>query len=176
MAEGVDISDEEILERFSSGIAEIFSDADLLKAKPQEFAITFELATKLHRHFSEWRVGGEWNSRRDKLKRIAWNTEDGKLQSKRIRPDIIVHQPHTDVNILVVEVKRAASRQKYDDDIKKLSLMTRPENVHPDYHYGYRLGVHLIVDLPNAQVASNDVYRNGEVDPDLTELLSAMLG
>lgn len=35
--------------------------------------------------------------------------------------------------------------------------------------------VHLIVDLPKRTVIGNNVYRNGEVDPKLTELLRRML-
>ncbi|GLS35451.1 hypothetical protein GCM10010869_10390 [Mesorhizobium tianshanense] len=45
----------------------------------------------------------------------------------------------------------------------------------PDYHYGYRLGVHLIIDLPNRKIAGNDVDRDGQVDPKLTELLTKMV-
>ncbi|RRI02314.1 hypothetical protein EH240_12670 [Mesorhizobium tamadayense] len=108
------------------------------------------------------------------MKRISWRDDDGKLQSMPIRPDIIVHTPHTEVNILVVEAKRVGNKN-YARDIKKLSLMTRHESVHPDYHYGYRLGVHLIVDLPNRNIVGNDVYRNGKVDADLTGLLWRIL-
>nr|WP_295464459.1 hypothetical protein [Mesorhizobium sp.] len=175
MADTSGITDEEILKRFSVAVHEMLADEDLAKAMPQEFTITPDLAMKLQPVFPEWRVSAEWTSREDKHKRIAWNDEDGKLRSRPIRPDIIVHKAHTEINILVVEAKKATSKQKLDGDIEKLKLMTMQESSHPDYHYGYCIGVHLIVDLSEQRVTANDVYRNGAVDPQLTELLSALL-
>ncbi|MBZ9798021.1 hypothetical protein [Mesorhizobium sp. ES1-4] len=172
-----DIADEIILHRFSKAVTEMLADDDLVKAAPQEFSITPDLAMKLQPHFPEWRVSADWTSRKDKMKQIIWQDEDGKLQSKPIRPDIIIHRPHTELNILVIEAKRAVNKNNtnYAKDVKKLSLMTLHKSVHPDYHYGYRLGVHLIMDLPHRTIVGNDVYRNGEIDPKLTELLWKMV-
>lgn len=129
MADPTGITDEEILKRFSVAVHEMLADEDLAKAMPQEFTITPDLAMKLQPVFPEWRVSAEWTSREDKHKRIAWNDEDGKLRSRLIRPDIIVHKAHTEINILVVEAKKATSKQKLDGDIEKLKLMTMQERL-----------------------------------------------
>ncbi|TPM41409.1 hypothetical protein [Mesorhizobium sp. B2-3-4] len=153
----------------------MLADDDLIRAAPQEFSITPDLAMKMIPLFRYWRVSAEWTSREDMLKKISWRDDDGKLQSMPIRPDIIVHIPHTDEhNILVVEAKRIGNKD-HAGDIRKLTLLTRKESADPRYHYGYRLGVHLIVDLPNRRIAGNDVYRNGQVEGDLTDLLWKLL-
>lgn len=170
----VQIPDQAILERFARAVRQMLADDDLIKAAPQEFSITPDLAFKLQHHFPEWRVSAEWTSREDKTKKVTWQANDGKLYSMQIRPDIIVHTPHSEDNILVVEAKRVGNK-KHGKDIKKLTLMTLRKSADPDHHYGYRLGVHLIVDLPKRNIAGNDVYRDGAVDPKLTELLTKML-
>lgn len=170
----VEIPDRAILGQFSRAVREMLADDDLIRAAPQEFSITPDLAMKMIPLFRQWRVSAEWTSREDMLKKISWRDDDGKLQSMAIRPDIIVHTPHTEVNILVVEAKRVGKKD-YAGDIKKLTLMTLDHSVDPDYHYGYRVGVHLIIDLQNRRIAGNDVYRNGQVDGDLTDWLWRLL-
>lgn len=175
MGKDTKIPDQVILGRFCKAVREMLADNDLVKAAPEEFSISTDLAIKMVPYFPEWRVSPEWTRREDEEKRLAWNDEAGKERLKKIRPDIIVHRMHLqDENILVVEAKRARNKD-YADDIRKLTMMTLEYTPNPDYHYGYRLGVHLIVDLPKRTIIGNNVYRNGEVDPKLTELLRRML-
>lgn len=165
-----------ILDRFSRAVREMVADDALAKAAPQEFSITPYLAMKMVPHFDGLWVSAEWTSREDKLKKVRFQDDFGKWDTMQVRPDIIVHTPHTEEdNILVVEAKRVGGSKDYEKDLKKLSLLTLQKSPDPDYHYGYRLGVHLIIDLPNRKIAGNDVYRDGQVDPKLTELLTKML-
>ncbi|TIS57362.1 MAG: hypothetical protein E5W91_14670 [Mesorhizobium sp.] len=77
-------------------------------------------------------------------------------------------------NLLVVEAKRI-QKTSFEDDIRKLTLMTLQESVDPDYHYGYVVGVHLVIDLPNRFVARHDIYRLGAIDAELTAWFSTVL-
>ncbi|MBZ9920178.1 hypothetical protein LB517_24555 [Mesorhizobium sp. BR1-1-12] len=170
-----EIPDVVILARFSKAVREMLADDALAKAAPEEFSITADLAIRMVPYFAEWKVSPEWTRREDEEKKLAWNDEAGKEKLKKIRPDIIVHKMlFQEENILMVEAKRAQNPD-YTDDIRKLTLMTSEYTPNPDYHYGYRLGVHLIVDLPNRNIAGNNVYRDGEIDAKLTELLWRML-
>lgn len=171
----VEIPDKAILGQFGRSVQELLRDDDMVKAGPEEFSITTDLAIKMVPRFRGWRVSPEWTRREDEEKRVAWNDDAGRLKLKKIRPDIIVHHMHrTDNNLLVVEAKRLRNTD-FEDDIRKLTLMTLGHSVHPDYHYGYRVGVHLVIDLPNRLIAKSDVYRNGQIDGDLTDWLWRLL-
>lgn len=164
-----------ILAAFAEALAVLLHDADLVRARPQEISITTELAMKMNRHFEGWRVSPEWTRREAEEKQIAWNDEAGARKLKKIRPDIIVHHMHKqDENLLVVEAKRIQNTS-FEDDIRKLTLMTLQESVDPDYHYGYVVGVHLVIDLPNRFVARHDIYRLGAIDAELTAWFSTVL-
>lgn len=170
-----------ILVSLAFAIRDLLRDDDLVKAKPVEISITTELAMKMVKYFSNpsvfpgVRVSPEWERREDEEKKIAWDDEAGKRKLKKIRPDIIVHGMHNqDRNLLLVEAKRVKNTN-FLDDIRKLKLMTLMESVDPKYRYGYLVGVHLVIDLPKRQIKRNDVYRNGTIDADLTQWLSAQI-
>ncbi len=164
-----------ILAAFAEGLADLLHDADLVRAGPEEISITTELAMKMDRYFRGWRVSPEWTRREAEEKQIAWNDEAGALKLKKIRPDIIVHRMHKhDQNLLIVEAKRIQNTS-FEDDIRKLTLMTLQESVDPDYHYGYVVGVHLVVDLPRRFVARHDIYRLGVIDAELAAWFSIVL-
>ncbi|WJI46965.1 hypothetical protein NL532_10195 [Mesorhizobium sp. C120A] len=170
-----DIPDVAVLNRFAKAVREMLADDALAKAAPQEFSISTYLAIRMVPYFPEWEVSPEWTRRETEEKMLAWYDEAGKEKLKKIRPDIIVHKIlFQEENILVVEAKRVQNPD-HADDIRKLTLMTSEYTPNPDYHYGYRLGVHLIVDLPNRNIAGNNVYRDGEIDAKLTGLLWRML-
>ncbi|RWP12581.1 hypothetical protein [Mesorhizobium sp.] len=82
---------------------------------------------------------------------------------------------HTEENLLVVEMKRSGVKRGLEDDNLKLTLMTRQVSTNPDYHYGYAVGVHLILNIPESKVTGCDVYINGEVDKARTEALRQQL-
>lgn len=126
-------------------------------------------------YFRDWRVSPEWTRREEEEKLTAWNDEAGKEHLRRIRPDIIVHHMHTQENLLVLEVKRSGVKRGLADDILKLTLMTRKVSKNPDYHYGYTVGVHLILNIPESKVTGCDVYINGKVDKALTDALRQQL-
>lgn len=164
-----------ILSAFAEALADLLQDADLVRAGPEEISITTELAMKTDRYFTGWRVSPEWTRREAEEKKIAWNDKAGALRLKKIRPDIIVHHMHKqDENLLVVEAKRVQNTS-FEDDIRKLTLMTLEHSVHPEYHYGYVVGVHLVIDLPSRFVARHDVYRLGAINAELTAWLATAL-
>ncbi|MGO4134651.1 hypothetical protein ACEQ6A_08830 [Rhizobium brockwellii] len=157
-----------ILAAFAEAVADLLQDTDLARAKPEEISITTDLAMKMGPYFPEWRVSPEWTRREDEEKRLAWDDEEGKRRLKKIRPDIIVHHMHRqDENLLVVEAKRVQNTD-FEDDIRKLTLMTLEASVDPSYHYGYAVGLHLVIDLPARAVTRADVYRDGAIDGALT--------
>ncbi|MER9891913.1 hypothetical protein NKJ40_07375 [Mesorhizobium sp. M0119] len=169
-----EIPDKGILMQFARSVRELLNDDDLIKAAPEEFSITADLAMKMERHYPGWRVSPEWTRRETEEKRVAWNDKAGLQKLKKIRPDIIVHHMHKEENLLVVEAKRLGNTD-FEDDVRKLRLMTLDHSVNPLYHYGYRVGVHLVLDLPNRLIVNNDVYRNGEIHADLTGWLWRLL-
>lgn len=116
MGKDTKIPDQVILGRLCKAVREMLADNDLVKAAPEEFSISTDLAIKMVPYFPEWRVSPEWTRREDEEKRLAWNDEAGKELLKKIRPDIIVHRMHLqDENILVVEAKRARNKDYADD-------------------------------------------------------------
>lgn len=58
-----------------------------------------------------------------------------------VAPDIIVHEPRVDrLNLLIVEVKKASSREGMDYDDLKLTLFISPSPL----GFGYRLGARVV--------------------------------
>jgi hypothetical protein len=164
-----------ILAAFAEALADLLHDSDLVRAEPEEISITTELAMKMDRYFEGWRVSPEWTRRHSEEKKIAWNDEAGALKLKKIRPDIIVHRMHKqEENLLVVEAKRIQNTS-FENDIRKLTLMTLQESVDSDYHYGYVVGVHLVVNLPHQFVTRHDIYRLAAIDAELTAWFSIVL-
>jgi hypothetical protein len=164
-----------ILEAFVSAVIELLNDNDLVRANPAELSVTTELAMKMVKYFPDHRVSPEWTRREEAEKRIAWDDEAGRRKIKEVQPDIIVHIPHRqDENLLVVEAKRV-SNTKFANDILKLTRMTLDHSVDPDFHFGYRVGVHLVIDLPRRTIPRCDVYRDGAIDDELTALARELL-
>jgi hypothetical protein len=165
-----------ILEAFALAVIALLEDRDLVRADPAEITLTTDLAMRMVKYFPDYRVSPEWTRREEEEKRIAWDDGDGRRKLKIARPDIIVHIPHRqDKNLLVVEAKRSRNND-YADDIRKLTLMTLAHGVDPLFHYGYQVGVHLIVDIPQGKIRASNAYRNGDIDDDLTNWLGDRLG
>lgn len=62
-----------------------------------------------------------------------------------VAPDIVVHERLTDDNnLLVVEVKKASSRETAKYDELKLALFTKPK--HNKTGYGYKLGAWVLAE------------------------------
>jgi hypothetical protein len=152
----------------AKAITELLADEKLAAANPAEWSITGDLAIRMVPHFAGWRVSPEWDRREAEEKKIAWDDEEGKRLLKKIRPDIIVHQLLESNNLIVIEAKRSSNKGDYANDIRKLILMTKSISVDPDYHYGYRVGLHIVVDLPNQRLESAQAYTDGQADAELT--------
>lgn len=164
------------LEAVAVAIKDLLADKDLARANPSEWSITGDLAIRMTPLFPGWRVSPEWDRREREEKRIAWDDEEGQRRLKKIRPDIIVHHLLSEENLIVVEAKRSANRGDYADDIRKLTLMTKSVSVDPDFHYGYKVGLHIVIDLPASELQSGVAYADGEVDKELTAYFLKCIG
>jgi hypothetical protein len=169
------VDETSILEAFAWAVIDLLKDDDLVRANPAELSVTTELAMKMVKYFPDHRVSPEWTRREEAEKRIAWDDDEGRRKIKEVQPDIIVHIPHRqDENLLVIEAKRVSNR-KFANDVLKLTRMTLDHSVDPDFYYGYRVGVHLVIDLPHRDIPRCDVYRSGAIDDDLTAYIRELL-
>ncbi|GEM_PF-2142356 len=88
-----------------------------------------------------------------------WMDATGKADSDlvtRIQPDVVAHIVGKRKNLLVVEKKRSANRNR-----KALArdILTRQEG-----DYGCAVGVHLIVDITRSVITGCNAYINGAID------------
>ncbi|ESX03909.1 hypothetical protein X769_15650 [Mesorhizobium sp. LSJC268A00] len=162
--------------QFADAVCEMCANNNLAKANPHEDSLTTHLSALMVERFPDWDVSAEWSRREQVQKKIAWDDAAGEEQLKLVKPDIIVHHYHTEENLLIIEAKRFGTKSvHWANDITKLSLMTLRDSSNPEYHYGYEVGVHLIIDMPNHRITGCDVYRDGEVDAELTGFLRDLL-
>jgi hypothetical protein len=134
----MDYSIQEIQEKVHITLGILFkNDAFLLENVVHERSIAHKLAEYLQVEFPDWHVDCEYNRKgRDEkiLKGIHECLEQRKTD--RIFPDIIVHLRNTDKNLLVVEIKPNDNSDPCD--VKKLELLTKPDN-----GYEYKLGLYV---------------------------------
>ena len=155
---------------FAEAVRAVLQDPELVYANPGERAIVMRLALQIEGKFPGWSIGYEWNRREDVAKRLRHGvTEEDIIREGLIIPDIIVHRVGKRANLLVVEVKKLGNND-YDSDIWKLQGLTLQEG-----EYGYAVGLHLVVDLPKAQVPRCDVYVDGALNESLTGWLRGQL-
>lgn len=174
--DGSDVDVHSAVAAVAAALNELLADRDLALANPSEWSITYELAVRMAPRFPGWRVSSEWDRREREEKQIAWDDEAGRRLLKSIRPDIVVHHILKQENLLVVEAKRSSHRGNYADDVRKLVLMTKSMSVDPNFHYGYKVGLHVVINLPDSAVESAQVYVDGEVDPDITAFFRDRIG
>jgi hypothetical protein len=112
----------EIEERLDFAIQRLLaSDLQLLALDVNERSITHKLATYLQIAFPDYDVDCEYNRCFDEIKTLhvpADNVSWDDTQAKTVFPDIIVHHRNTDINILVVEVKKLNGGNEAFDFIK----------------------------------------------------------
>jgi hypothetical protein len=98
-------------------------DRWLLEKDVNERSLTHRFAIYLEDEFPWWDVDCEYNRDHDDSKRLNLYPEDIKsddTQGTTVFPDIIVHKRGSDVNLLVIEVKKTSSRRSSDHDERKL--------------------------------------------------------
>ena len=159
-----------ILLVFAAGVRELLTDEELAYANPAERAIVARLAQLLTGKYPSWTIDLEWSRRENVIKRLRYGLSDEELIGKdAIVPDLIVHRVGKKENLLVVEIKKVTNKD-FDGDIWKLRGLT--EQAGP---YAYRVGLHLVLDVERGSVPRSDVYVDANIDPELTEWLTAVL-
>jgi len=107
-------------------------DKYLLANNSSERSIAFRFALYLCSQFEEYDVDCEYNYHHKGPKRIfVLNKEDKKyfrirktisdVNAHSVYPDIIIHKRGTDVNLLIIEIKKSTNKDEYDkqrDSIK----------------------------------------------------------
>ncbi|WP_245487441.1 hypothetical protein [Rhizobium leguminosarum] len=162
---------QEILSVFAVAVHALLQDKDLAYADPAERALVARIRDLLHGQYVGWSIDLEWNRREDVIKRLRYGLSDEELKGKdAIVPDLIVHRVGKRENLLVVEVKKSTNKD-FEGDIWKLKGMT--EQAGP---YGYRVGLHLVIDVKAGAVPRCDVYVDAAVDEELTAWMRVELG
>lgn len=155
------------LQRLADAIVDLFQNEHLRYAAPGERAVVAELYARIRERFPECQVNDEYDRRERVIKTLHYPDSAGILDEANIVPDLIVHhvgmQNH---NLLVVEVKRHTNRD-FAKDIWKLRGMTDQAG-----RYAYVVGVHLVVNIPASRVVRSDVYINGAIDAQATQLFA----
>lgn len=109
------------------------NDMYLLSNDVAERAITHRLAVYLESEFKGWNVDCEYNRhngeskalrrwiREDKIKEEKNEEEDTSVPGSLVYPDIVIHLRGTDINLLVIEVKKSNNRSVEEGhDIRKI--------------------------------------------------------
>ena len=131
-------------------------DGDLIIRCANERSITHKLAEHMQREFLHWHVDCEYNRAGCDPKRLniaAKKTSIDATEAVTVYPDIVVHRRGTDVNLLVVEVKKGGGEiQTWDEE--KLRAFTSHNRVR--YQFG------LFLKLCKKGCTAADLYKNGE--------------
>lgn len=163
---------EEALAIFVQAVKRFLLQEELKYADNNEPALSSALFAQMCGRYAGWHVNAEWDKREQDRKWMdAAGKADGDLATK-IRPDVVVHIAGERKNLLVVEMKRFANRNRKNmgRDIEKLIGLTRQ-----DGDYGYAVGVHLTVDITKSVIISCTVYVNGSIEDHWTAWLRERL-
>ena len=113
-------SDPELAWKLARAIDELLGrERELIQIGGHEQAVTHRLAVYLEPLFPTWHVDCEYNREGEVPKRDP--------EGRRVVPDVLVHRRTTDENLLVIEVKKAASEHEVEDQIKKLRKYRRKQ-------------------------------------------------
>lgn len=110
---------------FQAATSLLTHDKYLLTCDLNERSITHKFAEHLQREFSEWNVDCEYNRDHHDPKRLDLPRHDDvhsdDLDAKTVYPDIIVHRRGTNLNIVVIEVKKSTNPEGDGWDKRKLA-------------------------------------------------------
>ena len=143
------MNEEEIREIVHQAVLTFFErDIALLQSGIREEALAHRLAIIMEPHLDGWHVDAEYNKRHREGRPEDKTYRDRRGKTRTAIPDIIVHHRQTGENLLVIELKRTANRQKRDDDYDKLRAL----KLDP---YNYRHAAFLEIGMRNGE----PVYR-----------------
>ena len=107
-------------------------DRFLFEVDANERSITHRFGIYLQENFSDWDVDCEYNRNGDKVKylfeRIGERARTDDTEGRTVFPDIIVHKRKTNINKLIVEVKKRNNTQSKEIDIEKLKSLSKQLN------------------------------------------------
>jgi hypothetical protein len=138
-------------------------EAHLFERDLGERALTYRLAVQIEQQFSGWDIDCDYNrlgERRLRLPKGTIVSTDDAL-GKSIYPDIVVHRRAVPLNLLAVEVRKAANHQPLDHDRHKLRALTDP-------HVWFAYGAGLLLPLARTQIVNPEVYVGGAIDRPIT--------
>lgn len=87
-------------------------DSALLVGDVNERAITAKLASYLTPLFPDWDVDCEYNRSLGDVKKLAWKQQE---TADPVIPDIIIHKRNTEMNFIVIEVKKYGKQSRGND-------------------------------------------------------------
>jgi hypothetical protein len=112
----------------------------LLELDPSERALTHRFAIHLERQFKGWDVDCEYNRDGFDVKRLELpvqsDLESDEVEARTVFPDIVVHRRGFPLNLLILEAKKARTRNRGLDDRQKVRAFID--------QMGYQFGVTLI--------------------------------
>jgi hypothetical protein len=109
--------DDQVAGGVLGSVARLFEfDMALLERDASERSIASQFARHLQPFFPDYHIDVEYNLMGDVPKRVAWNGDPA-----LVYPDLIVHRRRTQVNVLVMEIKKGSNAASKDDDIQKLA-------------------------------------------------------
>ena len=111
----------------------------LLRNNLNERTISHKLAEYLQEEFPDWNVDCEYNKKFEKIKKLRPKTiRSDDDDAKTVYPDIIIHHRNTDDNLLIIEIKKNASKSDKENDIDKIKGFIE------EYKYSYGLFIDFI--------------------------------
>lgn len=118
---------------------------ELLALDVTERALSHHLAIYIAEHFPDFDVDVEYNRDGIDPKRLDLperGAAEDDIKARTVFPDIIVHKRNTDINFLVLEMKKSRDDDDISHDNLKLKAFKR--------ELGYEHAAHVILG-PNAQ-------------------------
>lgn len=139
-------------------------EAGLFEIDVNERALTHKIAEYLQPLFNDWNVDCEYNrlGAAKKVLPFPREVQTDDTDGQTIYPDIIVHRRGRPENLVVIEVKKTTNKR--NGDRERLVELTRKG-------YGYRVGLHCMIDCKNGRIADIVAYTGGELDEALTAKL-----
>jgi hypothetical protein len=162
---GLTMQRKTMLRKLGTALNNLFEqDRTLFDVNIHGRTLTGTLCHHLRPHFPGWTVDPEYDRRERERKMLP----RGGTQH-RIIPDIVIHHRRERRNLLAIEMK-TRGQQTDARDAWKLRGLTDPKG-----QYGYKCGVHLVIDCGSASVARATVYDEGVVNHPLTAWFNTLI-
>ena len=161
------MEDEKIIKFVKRSIKDILEkDSLLFINNVNEPTISYKLGQYLQTRFKEYNVDCEYNRNvedEDLRKKIYLQSEGeaGSIESREVRPDIIIHKRGLNThNLCVLEIKKnTSSSVDIEFDRTKLKAYTTDQNNNLNYQIGFLIIFTVLTRNEEYQI---EVFKNGE--------------